>query len=145
MPNLQRGWGWGCEEVEGGSWAIAEPKLPNFRQSISVVKNERLWGGLLSQFLPFRYFPSFSASSKYILAIEYDVHIWQLSPAKYGCDAKNLEGAFTGSNILLMEELTNGTLVTADPGHEESTNGRNYDEIRHCVLLESVRITSKKN
>ena len=36
--------------------------------------------GLLSQFPPFRYIPNFSASPKYMLAIEYHVHIWQVSP-----------------------------------------------------------------
>ena len=37
-------------------------------------------GGLLSQFPPFRYNPNFSASPKYMLAIEYHGHIWQVSP-----------------------------------------------------------------
>ena len=36
--------------------------------------------GLLSRFPPFRYFPHFSTSPKYMLAIEYHVHIWQASP-----------------------------------------------------------------
>ena len=36
--------------------------------------------GLLSQFSPFRYFPNFSASPKYMLAIVYRVHIWQVLP-----------------------------------------------------------------
>ena len=36
--------------------------------------------GLQSQFPPFRYFPNFSASPKYMLAIVYHVHIWQVLP-----------------------------------------------------------------
>ena len=36
--------------------------------------------GLLSYFLPFRYFPNFSALSKHTLAIEYHVNIWQVLP-----------------------------------------------------------------
>ena len=36
--------------------------------------------GLLRRFPPFRYFPIFSTSPKYMLAIEYHVHIWQVSP-----------------------------------------------------------------
>ena len=36
--------------------------------------------GLLSQFLPFRYFPNFSALSKHTLDIEFHVDIWQVSP-----------------------------------------------------------------
>ena len=35
--------------------------------------------GLLSRFPPFRYFPNFSTSPKYMLAIEYHIHIWQVS------------------------------------------------------------------
>ena len=35
--------------------------------------------GLLSQFPLFLYFPNFSASPEYMLAIEYHVHIWQVS------------------------------------------------------------------
>ena len=40
--------------------------------------------GLLSQFPPFRYFPTFSALSKHMLAIEYHVHTWQVSP-QFSC------------------------------------------------------------
>ena len=36
--------------------------------------------GLQSQFPPFRYYPNFSASPKYMLAIVYHVHIWQVLP-----------------------------------------------------------------
>ena len=36
--------------------------------------------GLLSQFAPFRYFPIFSASPKYMVAVEHHIHIWQVSP-----------------------------------------------------------------
>ena len=36
--------------------------------------------GLLSRFPPFLYFSNFSTSLKYMLAIEYHVHIWQVSP-----------------------------------------------------------------
>ena len=36
--------------------------------------------GLLSRFPPFRYFSNFSTSPKYMLAIEYHVHIWQVLP-----------------------------------------------------------------
>ena len=36
--------------------------------------------GLLSRFPPFRYFPNFSTLPKYMLAIEYHVHIWQVLP-----------------------------------------------------------------
>ena len=36
--------------------------------------------GLLRRFPPFRYFPNFSTSPKHMLAIEYHVHIWQVSP-----------------------------------------------------------------
>ena len=35
--------------------------------------------GLLSGFPPFRYFPHFSTSPKYMLSIEYHVRVWQVS------------------------------------------------------------------
>ena len=41
---------------------------------------DELGWGLLSQFSPFRYFPHFPLLSKQTLAIEYRVHIWQVSP-----------------------------------------------------------------
>ena len=37
-------------------------------------------GGLVSQFLPFRYFLIFLSLSKHMLAVEYHVYIWQVSP-----------------------------------------------------------------
>ena len=36
--------------------------------------------GLLRRFPPSRYFPNFWTSPKYMLAIEYEVHIWQVLP-----------------------------------------------------------------
>ena len=36
--------------------------------------------GLLSQFPPFHYFLNFSEQPKHMLAIEYHVYIWQVSP-----------------------------------------------------------------
>ena len=36
--------------------------------------------GLLSRFPPFRYFPIFSTSPKYMLVIGYHAHIWQVLP-----------------------------------------------------------------
>ena len=46
----------------------------------SVIRSPPLGWGLLSQFSPFRYFPHFPLLSKQTLAIEYRVHIWQVSP-----------------------------------------------------------------
>ena len=40
---------------------------------------------LLNQFPPFRYFHNFSASPKYMLAIEYHVLIWRVSP-QFSCN-----------------------------------------------------------
>ena len=45
-----------------------------------LAPNQALGWGLLRRFPPFRYFPNFSTSPKYMLAIEYHVHIWQVSP-----------------------------------------------------------------
>ena len=45
-----------------------------------VGKVSRPGVGLLRQFSPFRYFPHFPLLSKQMLAIEYHVCIWQVSP-----------------------------------------------------------------
>ena len=80
--------------------------------------------GLLSLFPLFRYFPNFSALPKHTLAIEYLFYICQVSPQlscsdtspiKHEYDSKNLTGTFARSNILPMEKLTNGDLVTPIP------------------------------
>ena len=52
--------------------------LPGLRTSATLHPAQE-WG-LLSQFPLFRYFSHFSASPKYMLAIKYHVHIWQVSP-----------------------------------------------------------------
>ena len=51
---------------------------------ISESTSPQGWG-LLSQFPPFRYFPYFSGSRKHMLAFEYHVYIWQVSP-QLSCD-----------------------------------------------------------
>ena len=38
-----------------------------------------------------------------------------VAPAKYKCDTNNLRSTFQRSEILLMEKLTNGALVTPTP------------------------------
>ena len=47
-------------------------------QSLRTQRHSGVW--LMSQFPPFRYFPNLSGSPKFMLAIEYYVHIWQVSP-----------------------------------------------------------------
>ena len=42
--------------------------------------------GLSNRLSLFRYFPNFSTSPKYMLAIEYHVQIWQMSPQLSCCD-----------------------------------------------------------
>ena len=90
--------------------------------------------GLQSRFPPIRYFPNFSTSPKYILAIEYHVHIWQVSltPIKYECDSKNVTGTFARSKILLTEKFTNRSLGTPTP----ERNRRHLEEdIFKSILL----------
>ena len=48
-------------------------------QAVRALSHHQGWG-LLNQFLPFRYLPHFSAPPKYMLAFEYHVNIWQVSP-----------------------------------------------------------------
>ena len=56
---------WQVESLEHGAWHLAAVVI--------------LGWGLLSQYLSFRYFSSFSELLKYWLAMEYHVHIWQMS------------------------------------------------------------------
>ena len=79
--------------------------------------------GLLSQFSPFRYFPHFPLLSKQMLAIEYHVYIWQVSPQLSCSDTCQIWMWFKESNryfckikILLTEKLANGALITPTPG-----------------------------
>ena len=57
--------------------------------------------GLRSQFLPFRYFPNFSALSKQTLVIEYHVYIWQVSPQLSCGDTCQIWMWFEKSNMYL--------------------------------------------
>ena len=84
--------------------------------------------GLVSRFPPLHYFPNFSTSPKYMLAIKYHVHIWQVSPQLSCGDtyqiwmwSKNVTGTFARSKILLTEKLTKGALVTPTPGRMVGT------------------------
>ena len=79
--------------------------------------------GVTKTIPPFHYFPNFSTSPKYTLAIEYHVHIWQVSRQLSCGDTcqiwigfKNITDTFTRSKILLMEKLTDRTIVTPTPG-----------------------------
>ena len=70
--------------------------------------------GFLRRCSPFCYFPEFTASPKYLLAIEHHVHIWQVWPQLSCGDTchicmlhKNLTGTLAGSKILVTEILTN--------------------------------------
>ena len=46
-----------------------------------------------------------------------------VTPAKYGCDQKNLIDTFARSKILLTEKLANGALVTPTPGGWSTQQG----------------------
>ena len=72
--------------------------------------------------MPFCYFPNFSASLKYMVAMEYNVNIWHVSP-QHSCGdtcqiwmwCEESNRYFARSKILLMEKLTNRALVTPTP------------------------------
>ena len=66
---------------------------------------------------PFRYSPDFTASPKYLLAIDHHVHIWQAWPQLSCGDIchiwmwhKNQTATLAGSTILVEEILTNREL-----------------------------------
>ena len=64
---------------------------------IRVMACHQGWG-LLRRFPPFRYFPKFSSSPKCMLAIEYHVHIWQVSLQLSCCDTCQIWMRFKESN-----------------------------------------------
>ena len=74
-----------------------KPDDPYMRQwtGSSLVQG---WG-LLSQFLPFRYFLNFSSLSKHTLAVKYRVYIWQVSPQLSCGDTCQIWMWFVESNI----------------------------------------------
>ena len=59
--------------------------------------------GLLSRFPPFRYFPKFSTSPKYILAIEHYIHIWQVLPQLSCSDTCQIWMRFKESNMYFCD------------------------------------------
>ena len=60
------------------SWHTSTNGLQCPRSPVQCLHSGNLGWGLLSKFPPFRYFPNFSALPKYMLVIEYHVHIWQV-------------------------------------------------------------------
>ena len=98
-----------------GPWLMLGGILPSITVW-GVNEVEQGWG-LLSQFSPFRYFPHFPSLSKQMLAIEFHVYIWQVTPVKYECDSGNLAGTFARSKIFLTKKIANGALATPTPGH----------------------------
>ena len=65
-----------CEFGTSRCWSFPSGSLHCHRRNLPIA----LGWGLLSQFPPFRHFPTFSASPKYMLAIVYHIHIWQVLP-----------------------------------------------------------------
>ena len=65
---------WSKRNGNNYSWTITCHLLLNMRCLL-----EQGWG-LLSQFPLFRYFPYLSGSWKHMLAIEYHLYVWQVSP-----------------------------------------------------------------
>ena len=122
-------------------WYISVP------HSCIIISSHSLGWGLLSRFPPFRYFHNFSTSLKYMLAIEYHVHSWQVSaavtPVKYEWDSKNVTSTFARSKILLTEKLTNGALVTPTPGLQPQMGIRRILRGQLLYLLRCVNLSGK--
>ena len=71
--------------VCAGNWSLVVYLMtwwcPTYIHSPTTTwDNGDLGWRLLSRFPPFCYFPDFLTSPKYMLAIEYHIHIWQVSP-----------------------------------------------------------------
>ena len=67
--------------------------------------------GFLNQFSPFSHFLHFSELSKQLLAIAYNVHIWQVSVLRGYLTNMN-KGSFTKLIFSPTEKLTNGALIS---------------------------------
>ena len=78
-------WGIFCQNVSSSVDSNGTLVCQLWCHSFLVVHRIYPGWGLLSQFAPFRYFPHFPLLSKQTLAIEYHVHIWQVSP-QLSCD-----------------------------------------------------------
>ena len=81
-------WGANGNKITAVIVEVQMPQCKTTKKEWCVSKSETeltllfsdLGWGLLSQFLPFRCFPNFSALSKHTLTIEYHIYIWQVSP-----------------------------------------------------------------
>ena len=98
--------------------------------------------GFLSRFAPFLYFFNFSASPKYTLAIEYHVHIWQVSLQLSCGDTCQIWMRFKEWNRYFweIENWWNGALVT--PTQDMLQRSKTYDQI---VWWEKHGFLSAKN
>ena len=70
---------------------------------LALYAGTDLGWGLLSRFAPFRYFPNFSTSPKYMSAIEYHVHIWHVLPQLSCGDTCQIWMWFKECNIYLCK------------------------------------------
>ena len=118
--------GWGGEgwiKSQKINPCVAETEHSESCLYVSTMAADSQGWGLLSRFLPFRYFPHFSTSPKRTLAIEYHAYIWRVSPQLSCGDTsqiwmwcKEFNRYFAGSKFMLTEQLTNETLATTDTG-----------------------------
>ena len=93
---------------------------------VESVITRSIWVGLLSQFPPFRYFPTFSELPKYWLPIEYHIHIWQMSPQLSCGDICQIWMWFEESSVYFckIENLANG-----------ETNERSFSNPHPCSVI----------
>ena len=99
--------------------------------------------GLLSQFSPFRYFPHFPLLSKQMLAIEYHVYIWQVSPQLSCGDTCQIWMWFRESNSyfckienLAYGEISERSFSNPHPwtSHKPCYRGLGFHNRTHFIL-----------
>ena len=90
------------ELTMGGSTCSGIPNSAVITPLQSICNHSQEWE-LLSWFIPFRYFPNFSTSPEYMLAIEYHVYIWQVSPQLSCGDTCQISMRFQECNTYFCE------------------------------------------
>ena len=90
---------WGTKGVAGcNQHCWCQNVWPWWPSSWSGPRDTGQGWGLLSQFPPFRYFHIVSGSWKHTVAIEYHIHIWQVSPQLSCGDTYQIWMLFKASN-----------------------------------------------
>ena len=125
----------------------------SFYQYIQVnlsFKRTHGWG-LLSRFPPFRYFPNIWISPKYMLAIEYHVHIWQVLPqlscgdtCQIWISLKECSRPFCEIENFAYGEIDERSFSNPHPRAQKDQGNHSTLHMGHCHSLERMELISGK-